>query len=430
MSCQSPAVHRWSWSLIDPRVELPPARSAALIGANWIVFTAALSLPWSTSASALLLTCGIALALLGLGYRRIFHQFTRAAGASTAFLWALAVLGMLWSEASWSDALSGLRPYHKLLAIPVFLALFAVSNASKLVVFGFFASCLVLMVVSWLQLAFPALIFDAARMPGVPVKDRIVQGVEFALCGMVLAVFVLDWLRARRLLLVALGLPVAMLFLINVTHVTATRTGGVLILSVFSLIGWKLWRARGLAALMLVGLVLVGGSLLISSPFRDRILGTSEEIAQYEAKNPLTSTGLRLDYWRQAFRLVLGAPLLGHGTGSVRLLSEKLTEGEPRSARVIIPGNPHNQVLAVGVQLGLFGMLLLCVMWLAHWQLFEGTGRWALAGSVLVAQNIVSSLFNSHLFDVTPSWIYIIGVSALATLAWPRDHLSGGSPPR
>jgi hypothetical protein len=72
--------------------------------------------------------------------------------------------------------------------------------------------------------------------------------------------------------------------------------------------------------------------------------------------------------------------------------------------------NPHNQTLAVALQLGLTGTAVLFAMWLAHVLLFRGDGFAAWAGLVIVSQNIVGSLFNSHLFDFTQGWGYVIGV--------------------
>ena len=73
--------------------------------------------------------------------------------------------------------------------------------------------------------------------------------------------------------------------------------------------------------------------------------------------------------------------------------------------------NPHNQTLAVAIQLGL-GRNRRAVRHVAgpsaavprRW--FRGLGR----TRRLSAQNIVGSLFNSHLFDFTQGWGYVIGV--------------------
>ena len=53
-------------------------------------------------------------------------------------------------------------------------------------------------------------------------------------------------------------------------------------------------------------------------------------------------------------------------------------------------------------------------MWIAHLALFfraEGLIAWC--GLIVVTQNIVSSLFNSHLFDFNQGWFYVFGVGVL-----------------
>ena len=75
-----------------------------------------------------------------------------------------------------------------------------------------------------------------------------------------------------------------------------------------------------------------------------------------------------------------------------------------------ISANPHNQTLAVGIQLGLVGIAALLAMWIAHLALFRSDSFAAWVGLVVVVQNIVGSLFNSHLFDFTQGWAYVVGV--------------------
>ena len=49
-------------------------------------------------------------------------------------------------------------------------------------------------------------------------------------------------------------------------------------------------------------------------------------------------------------------------------------------------------------------------MWLSHLMLFAGSGWPARLGSLIVLQNIIASLFNSHLSDFTAGWLYVVGV--------------------
>ncbi len=76
-----------------------------------------------------------------------------------------------------------------------------------------------------------------------------------------------------------------------------------------------------------------------------------------------------------------------------------------------VAANPHNQVFAVGIQIGIIGIAALLAMWIGHLALFQcNNGFVASVGLVVVIQNIVGSLFNSHLFDFTHGWTYVVGV--------------------
>ena len=79
--------------------------------------------------------------------------------------------------------------------------------------------------------------------------------------------------------------------------------------------------------------------------------------------------------------------------------------------------NPHNQVLAVAIQLGMLGAAILIAMWLAHLALFRGGGLIAWIGIVMVVQNVASAPFNSHLFDSFHGWLYVFGVGVLGGIA-------------
>ena len=57
------------------------------------------------------------------------------------------------------------------------------------------------------------------------------------------------------------------------------------------------------------------------------------------------------------------------------------------------------------------GVILLYAMWLSHLLLFRGEGLAAWIGLMVVVQNVLTSLFNSHLVDFHEGWMYVLGVS-------------------
>jgi O-antigen ligase len=58
-------------------------------------------------------------------------------------------------------------------------------------------------------------------------------------------------------------------------------------------------------------------------------------------------------------------------------------------------------------------------MWAAHWSLFRRPGIAAWAGLIAVTENIVGSLFNSHLMDFTQAWIYVFAVGVFGGVVLP-----------
>jgi len=128
----------------------------------------------------------------------------------------------------------------------------------------------------------------------------------------------------------------------------------------------------------------------------------------YKTDEHVTSIGLRLEFWQKSLRFISEAPVIGHGTGSMRGLFERAATNHEPKDQVI--ANPHNQTLNIAVQWGMVGVILLYAMWLVHLLLFRGEGLVAWIGLLVVVQNIFTSLFNSHLFDFHEGWMYVLGV--------------------
>jgi hypothetical protein len=149
---------------------------------------------------------------------------------------------------------------------------------------------------------------------------------------------------------------------------------------------------------------------------RDRVEAVAVEYQNYQESNAASSTGLRLEYWRKSLGFFANAPMLGNGTGSTKQLFEHDAIGQSGASADVI-GNPHNQTLNVAVQWGLLGCVVLYAMWFCHLLLFRGTSFFSWIGLLIVAQNVVSSLLNSHLFDFHEGWMYVLGVGAAGGMA-------------
>jgi hypothetical protein len=119
--------------------------------------------------------------------------------------------------------------------------------------------------------------------------------------------------------------------------------------------------------------------------------------------------GSRLIYWNKSLKFFADAPVAGHGTGSTRSLFEMASVGGIGAMGHVV-NDPHNQTLNVAIQWGAIGVVILYSMWLAHLLLFRGEGLVSWIGLLVVIQNFLTSLLNSHLFDFSEGWLYVLGV--------------------
>ena len=138
------------------------------------------------------------------------------------------------------------------------------------------------------------------------------------------------------------------------------------------------------------------------------------------ADDSLISAGLHLSFLKRSIQIIEQAPLIGHGTGSIIELFRRSAVGQT-GADAIVSANPHNQTFAVAIQLGILGVIVLYAMWISHAMLmFSLPGQEGWIGSLLVIQTVISSLFNSNLFDFTQGWIYVFGVGVISGVAMQR----------
>jgi O-antigen ligase len=385
------------------RVSAAYFRTADLLA----VMTAA-SLPWSTTAPAIFIALWLILVASAIDWEDFVRQLSHPAFALPLLLFGLAIVGTLWSHDNWAARLHGIKPVSKLLLIPFLLHHFQRSQRGLWVFIAFLASCTLLMVLSWIALFDPALKIAATASDGVPVKNYIDQSQEFALCAFALALPALLSLRTRRWTMAIGCLALIGMFVTNMLFVASARTA-LIYMAVLLVLFSSLHLSRRPMLALLAGAAVAGMLVWTTSPYlRQRIADIAVE---YQAQDNvgLASTAQRLIYWQKSIKFIAAAPLLGHGTGSIKGQFERDAVGQTGLQAEVI-NNPHNQTLNVAVQWGLVGVILLYTMWFNHLLLFTGKSLTAWIGLTVVVQNFVSSLLNSHLFDFHEGWMYVLGV--------------------
>jgi O-antigen ligase len=377
---------------------------------------AAFFLPWSTSAVAIFMVVWLIVLFPTINGREFLTSLKRAESFLPIVFFALAVLGMLWAEGPWGARFQGLHPVSKLLAIPLLLYHFGRSRRSSWIFIAFFSSCVLLMGFSWIMYFVPSLKFAASNTTGVPVKNYIDQSYEFSLCLLAAGPLLLT-LVARNRWKLALCCAVLLLgFSCNMMFVAVARTAFVylpVLLVAFAVRYLKPSRALWLLAAGPVIAVLVW----FTSPYvRYRADRTIYEYRTSQNTDAANSAGERLAYWRASIGAIEKAPLFGRGTGSTKQVLAQVAEGKTGEWANSIR-NPHNQTLYVVTQWGVLGGIVLYAMWYFHLSIFLELTLAGWIGLVVVAQNFVSSIFNSHLFDFHEGWIYVLGVGVAGGMA-------------
>jgi len=390
---------------------------------------AAASLAWSTTAVSVFMVLWI-LAVLPTIRWQAFSEALRAPASflPLAFV-ALAVAGLFWTEDGWPVAIQGLVPVSKLLVIPLLLYHYERSQCGHWVLFAFVASCALLMGVSWVTY-FADWKPSPGGLAGVPVRNYIDQSHEFALCLFVMAPLILSFATKGNRAWTFAFAAVMVGFYFDMRYVATSRTAYVYFPVLLILFAAKYLNRRR-AIYLLIFAAVVEFAVLFTSPYmRDRVGRTVEDYkvdrdTSAAASNGPTSTptatsnGLRLAYWRVSIKSISEAPVFGHGTGSTLQLFSREAEGKSGEWANIIR-NPHNQTLYVAIQWGLLGCLVLYAMWYFQLQLFRGSCFASWIGLVIVVQNFISSLFNSHLFDFHEGWIYVLGVGVAGGIVRSR----------
>ena len=262
---------------------------------------------------------------------------------------------------------------------------------------------------------------------GVPVKDNLAQSGIFAVCAFALWGQAIAWWRTRRVRLALVAILLGTAFVANIVYVATARTTLVVVAVLLLLLGFRQFRWRGMLTIGVLAGVLASVSWVTSPYLRIRVTYIIAEVQNYPTSTALTSAGLRLEFWRKSVEFATAAPLLGHGTGTIEALFRHNVTGDAGTAAAVT-GNPHNQILAVAIQLGVIGAFALIAMWFAHLATFREHKPIAWFGLTIVVSNIISSLFNSHLFDFTQGWLYVFGVGALGGAVLGRRVEAGTGP--
>ncbi|MES2998366.1 MAG: O-antigen ligase family protein [Pseudomonadota bacterium] len=357
----------------------------------------ALVLPLSTAALEVFFTASI-LCCLCAGEWRKQYEILRMNPLAFMFLvfFALFVVGLSYTEAPLPAALHTLLKYSKFLFGFFLFSIFADEKTARYASFSFLVAVTLTLLLSYCKF-FAA--YDFLRKfpndSGV-FKDHIFTGFILAFGSYCYALIAFSEKKWRLTAIVLFLLAVYDVLFINMG-----RSGYIVFISLFLLLGWQQFHWKGFAVALVITIFLVASTLYFSANFDDRLSITQHDIQQYDKGTMDTSIGLRLSFYKNSLQLLRQHPWIGTGTGG---FAQAYAKVEDRWMTT----NPHNEYLNIAVQFGLLGIIVLLSLFFIHWhESFRlATMRKNFAQAVLVSI-AVGSLFNSWLMDVTQGCFYV-----------------------
>lgn len=338
-------------------------------------------------------------------------------------------LSLLWTTASAAEAYGSVAKYGKLILIPLIVMLLRTTREACYALSTFALTQSLLVIGSWLLFM------------GVPIPwaTSHVATSHFAVFssyldqGIMTAVFAGVCWHLSALVPGRFGPMAAMIMTVlalgNVLFVFEGRSGHAVAIALISLaVMWRLPRKLR-ASVILLPFVLLAILYLTSNRVHDRVNLVKNEVAAFSvAKGQTiaggTSSGIRLHFWHRAVQSISQHPWIGSGVGSWsnefnRLENEEAAPSREQKAHQKIEpqGNPHQEYLQWGVQLGVPGLLLIAALMAAILKdtLSMRKPYARAAQSALTALAIVC-LFNSSLYDALIGDFFCIALGLLLAL--------------
>ncbi|CAG1020916.1 hypothetical protein MTYM_00627 [Methylococcales bacterium] len=303
-------------------------------------------------------------------------------------LFACFLIGLIYTDASHSDAIGMVKKYRELLFIPLLLPFLQAQKYRDMAWWTIIIASLITVIGS----QFMSMDLFCVNLQCLPYfKSYITHGILVSFFAFLLCHKLFDshdvW---RWLYLSALLLAVYNLFMVS-----EGRTGQLVFLILMLVFAVQRFNKKGLLLTLLILSVLFAGFL----SFSDKAARIKQGFATLESRLSGStqgeySMGERFTFWKNTVILIKEKPLLGQGTGNFTHAYLELT-GK-------VAKNPHNEFLLITEQLGIIGLLIYLGFLFSQYRFsnhLENQDKWLMQG-VFVSLT-VTSLFNSPLLDHT-----------------------------
>jgi O-antigen ligase len=383
---------------------------------RWSTLTIGASIPISIAFDNLLLAIALLVWLVGGQYRnKLLLAWNNPVYRAALILFAVLALSTAYGQQAPGDAKLYLSKYSDLALIPVMGWAFVVAanrqRALYLLAGGLALVLLISCALKFGLIPLQSWLHATADSPLV-FKLRLTHNILMAF-----AAFLFAWLSctatSKRGQLVWGGL--GLIAFANITLMVEGATGYLNLATLALLFGWQRKRWRGIAVTIAAAICVVTLISLIPGPFQTRVQQIIAELRHERIDRPAsTSTGYRMEFYRNTLALIQKNPVFGTGTGSF----PAVYAGQVAGSGSVASKNPHNEFMLITVQTGVIGLAaflwLLWQQWRFAPQLPTPLERGLAQGLVLMMVTIC--MLNSALLDHTEGLLY----------AWLTALLYGG----
>jgi O-antigen ligase len=334
------------------------------------------------------------------------------AAVASLILLGFYCLGTLYASAVLPEKMVYLGKYSKLLLIPLIIGLLDSDMVKRYCMQAFLVGIFLLLFISygkWLHLLPMNLgIHDLGVEHGyVAFKNRIAHSVliSFGMYIMLLKAF-------QKPKVIHYGwLISSFLAFFNIFYLVNGRTGQVIALAlVIFFIARKLSRKGAVCAvILLASIVYFKNEFSFLLP--ERMMTISQELQDHQSNKELTSSGIRMDMYKNTTALILKSPFVGYGTGSFK--EEYRSYAATQDTLLKEVSNPHNQYLFTLFDLGLLGFFVLIYLFYQCWfvsqkaKMIEGIKAIDYMEGLLVTI-MIGSFFNSLILDATEGKFFCV----------------------
>ena len=343
--------------------------------------------------------------------------------AVLAALFAFA-LSLFWTVAPQDVALGSLVKYGKLILIVLMVLIIRDRREANYALGAFVMTQTFLLGSSWM-------LFAHLSVPWATSKMALTEYAVFSTYldqGIISAVFAAICWHLREHAPGRFGRQLAIFLAFaafaNVFFMLSGRTGHVIAIALLSMaIMWELPQ-KYRAAIVILPFLLALGLFFSSTKVRDRLSQVETEVLAYSAQHkPDTSSAVRLNFWRTAIHTIGQHPLAGSGAGSwVTEFYRVQREQNPVYIDTDSHGNPHQEYLLWGVQLGIPGILLFFGLLLSVLRdTLKMERSYARATQSTLLALAVACLFNSSIYDALIGDFFCILLGLLLALGLSKS---------